>query len=664
MSSVPSGALPAASDGLRDPELPEQHERPVTKTSSSSLARWWTRYHLIVLTAVGGALILTAWIVDTAGFAFASRFLYVAGYLTGGWIAAKESLEGLARRSLDVNLLMTIAAIGAAIIGEWAEGGTLIFLFSLSNTLEHFALEKTKSAVKSLMDLRPAEARRLTAGHSEHVPVEALRVNDEILIKPGEKIPADGTIIDGRTSLDRSTFTGESMPVEAELGDDVLAGTINLTGQISVRVTRRADDTALAAIIHRVEQAQSGRVPANSFVAWFGQRYTIFVLVGASALAVLPPLLLGSEWGASLYRSLTLLVVASPCALIISTPAAVLSALARAAKRRLLFKGGAHLLSMGTIRALALDKTGTLTQARAVVTDVVPLNGTEPETLLRLAAAVESGSVHPLAQAILNEAHRLGLSVPPIESATTTAGHGADGVVKLSGKSQTIHVGNRLLFASRGILVGPEDEEAMRKLESEGKTAVLVGGEVVLGIIAMEDPPRPSAKTLAAQLHKVGVVSVSILTGDNERVAQAMARRLSIDDVQAELLPGHKADAVAKIKAEHQFVGVVGDGVNDAPALASATIGIAMGGAKNDVILETADVVLIGDDLGRLPYAIRLSKATRRTITQNLVFALCVIVVLLASTLFGELPLTLGVIGHEGSTLLVVLNSLRLLWFE
>lgn len=653
-------------------ESPSKSDSDPVETESSSpeiadvsrLARLWSHHHLVFWTALGGLLILAGWMVETRGHETAGHILFALGYLSGGWMAAKESFDGLRRYRLDVNVLMTLAAIGAAIIGRWAEGGTLIFLFSLSNTLEHYALERTKNAVRSLMDLRPAEARRLTRGGTQMVRVELLKVGDEILIKPGEKIAADGVIADGRTSIDRSSFTGESIPVECNESDEVLAGTLNLTGQITVRVAKEASDTALAGIIHRVEQAQSGRVPTNSFVEWFGQRYTIGVLIGATLLAVFPPLLFNSGWKFSFYRSLTLLVVASPCALIISTPAAVLSAIGRAAKRGILFKGGAHLLSLGTVKAVAFDKTGTLTQARACVAEVAVSNGASEDELLMLAASVESGSTHPLAHAIVAEAAKRRLAIPDVDDATTIAGHGATGVVHLNGRRERVLVGNRRLVMNHGVEFDGSVDSSLKRLENEGKTAVLVATDRVIGIIALEDPPRPSAAKIAGQLHASGVESVGILTGDNHRVAEAMARRLGIDDVEAELLPEQKADAVSELMRRHKSVAVVGDGVNDAPALASATIGVAMGGAKNDVVLETADVVLMGDDLSRLAYGIRLSKASRRIIIQNLVFALTVIAVLLTGAILGEIPLTIGVIGHEGSTLLVVMNSLRLLWFD
>jgi Cd2+/Zn2+-exporting ATPase len=579
-------------------------------------------------------------------------------------MAAQESFDGLRAYRLDVNVLMTLAAIGAAMIGRWAEGGTLIFLFSLSNTLEHYALERTKSAVRALMDLRPAEARLQIASGTKQVPVEILNVGDLILIKPGEKIPADGQITAGRTTVDRSTFTGESIPVECDVRDEVLAGSLNLSGQITVRVSKRAADTALAAIIHRVEQAQSGRVPTNTFVQWFGQRYTIGVLAGAALFAIVPPLLFDGAWRASSYRSLTLLVVASPCALIISTPAAVLSAIGRAARRGVLFKGGSHLLAIGTVKAIAFDKTGTLTQGRATVTDIHPLNGAGQQDLLALAAAVEAASTHPLAQGIVSTALKKDISIPAVENATTIPGLGASGNVTFKGSSQRILVGNRRMFTAEGFTIDGVVEEAMQRLEEEGKTAVLVGSDRILGVIALEDPPRPLATEISQRLHEVGAHSISMLTGDHRRVAVAMAQRLGIDNVRAELLPEEKADAVMELMREHRRVAVVGDGVNDAPALASATIGIAMGGAKNDVVLETADVVLMSDDLSRLPFAMRLSQRTRRTIVQNLTFALIVIALLLVGTFYGKIPLPLAVVGHEGSTLLVVLNSLRLLWFR
>ncbi len=644
----------AGSDATRSPKSDPE----------SNLAVLWKKHHLVFWTALGGVFIFSGWIIESQGAVLAGHILFALGYLSGGWMAAKESFDGLREYRLDVNVLMTLAAIGAAIIGRWAEGGMLIFLFSLSNTLEHYALERTKDAVRSLMDLRPAEARLIVSDSTRQVPVEELKVGDQILIKPGEKIPADGMIIDGESTLDRSTFTGESVPIDCGESESVLAGALNLTGQIVVRVTKRAADTALAAIIHRVEQAQSGRVPTNTFVEWFGQRYTIGVLAGATLLTILSPFVFGTEWRASFYRSLTLLVVASPCALIISTPAAVLSAIGRGARKGVLFKGGRHLLALGSVRAVAFDKTGTLTQARAAVTDVIPLNGTSSGVLVALAGSIETGSTHPLAQAIVAEAHRIGVAIPRVADASTISGQGASGTVTLDGVTSRVLVGNRRFLAANDLATTPEAERLLRSFENEGKTAILVGSDRLLGIIALQDPPRHSAADIARLLHSVGVKSIGILTGDNQRVADAMAKRLGIDQVRAELLPEQKADVVAELMRTHESVVVVGDGVNDAPALASATIGVAMGGAKNDVVLETADVVLMGDDLSRLHYGIRLSQATRRIIIQNISFALIVIAILLTGTFIGEIPLTIGVIGHEGSTLLVVMNSLRMLWFE
>lgn len=620
---------------------------------------WLKQHHLIIWTSLAGALILSGWIAESSGQELTGHILYLLGYLSGGWLAAKESFDGLREYRFDVNLLMTLAAIGAAILGRWAEGATLIFLFSLSNTLEHYALERTKNAVRALMNVRPSEARVQRDGAQIKVAVEDLQIGDLVIVKPSEKIPTDGIVTDGRTTVDTSTFTGESLPVERGPSDEVLTGTINQSGQITVRVTKRAADTALAAVIHRVEQAQSGRTPTHSFVRWFGQRYTIGILVGASLVAVIPPLAFGFEWSAMFYKALTLLVVASPCALIISTPAAVLSAIGRAARRGVLFKSGASLIDLGNIRAMAFDKTGTLTQGRAQLTDVVPLNGAGEHDLLAMAAAVETGSTHPFAEAIINAARERSIDYEPAVDAVTHAGRGAAGV--LSDKRHVV-VGNRSMLKRENIMIDELAEETMQKFEAQGKTAVLVGVDRALGVLAITDPPRAAAADAVAAIHRHGVKSVSMLTGDHERVAQAMAEQLGIDTVKAELLPDQKADAVDDLMRTHKSVATVGDGINDAPALASSTVGIAMGGAGTDVVLETADVVLMADDLSRLPFALQLAKRTNRIIKQNLTFALTVIALLLVGTFLGKIRLPLGVVGHEGSTLLVVLNSLRLLW--
>ncbi|GAB4315223.1 MAG: hypothetical protein Kow0074_02690 [Candidatus Zixiibacteriota bacterium] len=622
---------------------------------------WLKQHHLVIWTSLAGVLILSGWIVESTGRETAGHILYLLGYISGGWLAAKESFDGLREYRFDVNLLMTLAAIGAAILGRWAEGATLIFLFSLSNTLEHYALERTKNAVRALMNVRPSEARVIRGGVSVKVAVEDLQIDDLVIVKPSEKIPADGVITEGRTTVDNSTFTGESVPIERGPSDEVLTGTINQSGQITVRVTRRAADTALAAVIHRVEQAQSGRTPTHSFVRWFGQRYTIGILAGATLVAVVPPLAFGLDWSAMFYKALTLLVVSSPCALIISTPAAVLSAIGRAARRGVLFKSGASLIDLGNVRAIAFDKTGTLTQGRAILTDVVPLNGAGEHDLLAMAAAVETGSTHPFAEAIINAARQRSIDYEAAADATTHPGRGATGVLP---DQRRVIVGNRGLFQIERITIDELAEQTMQSFEAQGKTAVLVGVDRVLGVLAITDPPRDAAAKAVADIRAQGIESVSMLTGDHQRVANTIAERLGIDTVTAELLPEQKADAVEDLMRRHKSVATVGDGINDAPALASSTVGIAMGGAGTDVVLETADVVLMADDLSRLPFAIQLAKRTNRIIKQNLTFALTVIVLLLIGTFLGKIRLPIGVVGHEGSTLLVVLNSLRLLWHK
>jgi len=650
---------------LRPPPTVRTHEKPITvdppPDAVSVWKRRWEQHHLVFWTALAGAFILTGWIAEATGHEIPGHWLYLFGYLSGGWLAAKESFDGLRKYRLDVNLLMTLAAIGAAILGRWAEGATLIFLFSLSNTLEHYALERTRKAVHALMKVRPSEARAIRAGNVVMVAVEELLIGDRVVVKPGEKIPADGAIESGRTTIDASTFTGEALPVERGPRESVLAGTMNLSAEITLAVTRRASDTALAAIIHRVEQAQSGRTPTHSFVRWFGQRYTIGILGGAALVAFLPPLFTQIGWGTMFYKALTLLVVASPCALIISTPAAVLSAIGRAATRGVLFKSGESLVTLGHVRAIAFDKTGTLTQGHAVLTDVAPVNGAGEHDLLAMAAAVETGSTHPLAEAIVGAASERGIVFTRATDATTHPGRGASGVTV---EGERVLVGNRVFLIEQGVPVDSAADLLLAQFESAGKTAVLVGTNRVLGVLALADPIRREAAASIQSLRKSGIESVCMLTGDHERAAAAIAAPLGIDTVRAQLMPGDKADAVEQLLRRHKAVAIVGDGINDAPALASASVGVAMGGAGNDVVLESADVVLMADDLSRLAFAVGLSRRANCIIKQNLTFALIVIAVLLAGTLAGNIRLPIGVIGHEGSTLLVVINSLRLLWHK
>lgn len=618
--------------------------------------------------------------------------LYLIAYITGGAFGVQAGLASLRKRRVDVDLLMVLAALGAAVVGAPFEGAMLLFLFSLSNVLQAYALGRTRNAIRALMKLRPDKATlKRPDGQVVAVPLETIQVNDRILIRPGERVPLDGMVLSGESALDQSTLTGESMPVHKGPGDMVFAGTINQSGTLEVKVTRLAHDSTIARLIRLVEEAQSEKAPTERFLDKFEQYYAMGVIAFTVGLILVPWLLFAQPFEPTFYRAITVMVVASPCALIISTPAAILSAIANGARRGVLFKGGAHLEHMARLDVVAFDKTGTLTVGKPTVTDVtiIPLSGNlqaarlatpehvrqeQENILLTLAAAVEFMSEHPLALAIVETARHRGLRLPEATNFQATHGKGVRARVDFMG-GLDIAVGSPRYFDDY-TTTGMEAARAeMERLQDEGKTAVLVaklhepreGARVahILGVIAIADVVRPDARQTVQMLRALGVKRVVMLTGDNPRVAQAVARQTGVDDFFANLLP---EDKVARVKAlrqspdgRPQSVAMIGDGVNDAPALASATVGIAMGAAGTDVALETADVVLMSDNLRNLPYAVGLSRATRRVMTQNIVFAVAVIVVLVISALGFELPLPLGVVGHEGSTVLVVLNGLRLL---
>ncbi len=583
--------------------------------------------------------------------------MYVIAYLTGGTDATRAAITDLFHGHVNVDLLMVLAALGAASLDSWAEGAVLLSLFSSSNALEHHALDRTRNAVKALMELSPERANLVDAdGTVRVVPVEALSVGDRVLIRPGESIPADATVVEGQSAVDQSAITGESMPASKRVGDTISSGTLNTTGALTATITRLPSESTLAKIIRMVEDARDQKSRLQHFTDAFEGPYAIGV-IATSAIVFGASLLFGSNSGDAFYRSMTLLVVASPCALVISTPAATLSGLANAARNGILVKGGNYLEDLGGMDTVAFDKTGTLTLGEPRLTDVVTMDGYSERELLASVAAIETLSEHPLADAIVDGAKERDLEVPGVTEFEAVPGRGVRGWIG----SDMWLVGTDALLAQYEVPIPDELHASLERLREDGKTAVLVaaGGQAV-GVIAVADTVRPEAAQMIADLKQLGVKRTVMLTGDNETVARAVARQLGVDDVRASLMPDEKLAAIHALRAEGGVV-MVGDGVNDAPALATADIGVAMGTRGTDVALETADVVLMQDDLHRLPYAIDLSRRTRRTIRINITFALSVIVVLILSTLIVGIPLPLGVVGHEGSTIIVVLNGLRLL---
>ena len=621
------------------------------------LALLWERYAQPLSPALCLLGLATAWAGHQLGWPTAVITAWYAGaYVAGGLLATQNALVSLRQRQINVDLLMVLAALGAASIGYWQEGGILLFLFSLSNALQAYALERTRRAITKLMDLRPDTAVVLDNGEERRVPVEAVAVGQLLLVRPGDRLPLDGVVERGITSSDQAPITGESLPVTTRPGDPVFAGTINQEGAITVRVTKPAGESTLARIISLVIEAHESKAPTERWLARLEQRYAALV-IAITLLAIGLPLLWGEPFGPSFYRAMTLMVVASPCAVAMAMPSAMLSAIANAARQGILFKGGAHLEAMATLKAIALDKTGTLTTGRLRVTDVAPLDGVAPATVLRLAASVERHSEHPIGHALVEAARQQHLELSEPEAVQAVPGRGVRGLVG----GQPVTVGNPDLFAESGVTLPPALAAIVHRFQAEGKTVMAVVAGEPLGAIAVADTPRPTAARVIQRLRRLGIRRIVMLTGDNRVVAEALGRQLGIDEVQAELLPQEKQQVVAELVRREGQVAMVGDGVNDAPALATATVGVAMGAAGTDVALETADVVLMADDLDKLAYVIELSRRTRRVVIQNLTFALAVIVLLVLSTFGGIMTLPVGVFGHEGSTVLVLLNSLRLL---
>ncbi|MCI0643383.1 MAG: cadmium-translocating P-type ATPase [Chloroflexi bacterium] len=624
---------------------------------------WWEKNQLIVYTVVAGLALLAGWLAERAGAGpWLWGTLFALAYLAGGGFAARNGFNALRQGQIDVDFLMVAAALGAAVIGEWVEGGVLLFLFALSNALEHYAMDRTRQAIRALMELRPATARVRREGREVTLPVEELVIGDVLDVRPGERLPADGEVISGQSAVDQSPITGESIPAPRGPGDPVFAGSINGNGALEVRVTKRAEDSTLARIILLVEEAQSERAPTQRRLDDLEQKYAMGVIGLAVLVILLPPLLLGWTWSDAFYKAMTLLVVASPCALVISTPASILSAIAAGARHGVLFKGGAHVESLARVRVVAFDKTGTLTVGQPRVTHIEPTDCCSETELLVLAAAVEARSEHPLAQAVVTAARARHLSLAEATDLQAVVGKGVTAQVD----GRTVHIGAVSHLREQEITIPPEMSRRVESLEAQGKTVMLVGDDTrrALGLIAVADTVRPEARQAVAALKAAGVEKVVMLTGDNARAAQAIGLAAGVDEVRAELLPEEKVAEVKRLLQEYGSVAMVGDGVNDAPALASASVGIAMGAGGTDVALETADVVLMASDLSKLPYALRLSQRAMSIVRQNLTFALGVIVVLIASAFLNIVSLSLGVVGHEGSTVIVVLNGLRLLGYR
>lgn len=625
---------------------------------ASHKASWHVEYRELMVSAIAGALLLSGWLV---GFRHDAQFVSVgllgASILIGGYYAMRDAWQSLRERQLDIDVLMIVAAMGAAALGQWAEGALLLVLFSLGHALEHLAMDRARHAIEALADLAPKTALVLRNGAEIEIAVEKLLRGDQVLVKPGQRIPADGTITAGASAVDQAAITGESMPVDKTVGAQVFAGTVNGEGLLTIDVTKLSKDSSLARMVQLVAEAQTEKSPTQRFVTRFEKVFVPLVLLGVAALIVVPPLL-GMPFAESFYRAMAVLVAASPCALAIATPSAVLAGVARAARGGVLIKGGVHLENLHTLSAIAFDKTGTITTGKPGVTDVITLQGTEAD-LLATAASVESRSAHPLAQAVVQAARLRKLDWPAASDVQAVTGKGMHALVS----SRKVSIGNLRLFELNGVPDAVHEQVA--RLESLGKTTMLVRSDgIFVGLLGLADTPRPGMREVFTRLATLGVGQTIMLTGDNEQVAKAVAASVGISHVRAGLLPEEKLKAIDELIREHGQVAMVGDGVNDAPAMARSTIGIAMGGAGTDVALETADVALMADDLSRLPFAIALSRASHTIIQQNLWAAFGVVALLIPATLFGWASMGIAVLIHEGATVLVVLNALRLLRFN
>ncbi|MBB5174162.1 Cd2+/Zn2+-exporting ATPase [Texcoconibacillus texcoconensis] len=557
----------------------------------------------------------------------------------------------------DMKTLMTVAIIGAAIIGEWAEGAVVVILFAISEALERYSMDKARQSIRSLMNIAPKEAQIRRNGEMMTVHVNDIQVGDVMIVRPGQKLAMDGVVISGTTSINEAAITGESMPVEKTIDDNVFAGTLNEEGYLEVEVTKRAEDTTLAKIIHLVEEAQAKRAPSQAFIDRFAKYYTPAIMVVALLVAIVPPLALGADWHTWVYQGLAVLVVGCPCALVISTPVSIVTAIGNAAKNGILVKGGIYLEQVGALNAIAFDKTGTLTEGVPVVTDYESL--IEDDSLFAKIAAIESHSQHPLAAAIVRKAEsdkRSG-SHFTVEGFTSLTGGGVEARVN----GQPFTVGKPSLF-SKIMKEGEGLQEKVTALQEQGKTVMLAATpERVVALIAVADQVRSSSQQVIDKLHELGIRETVMLTGDNKKTAAAIAQNMGVSRTEAELLPEDKLTLIEQLNEKHRSVAMVGDGVNDAPALARADVGIAMGGAGTDTALETADVALMNDDLEKLPFVVRLSRKALNIIKQNIAFSLGLKALALLLVIPGWLTLWIAIIADMGATLLVTLNGMRLM---
>ena len=583
---------------------------------------------------------------------------YATAIVIGGYTLFIQGFKNLSKFKFDMKTLMTIAIIGAAAIGQWGEGAMVVILFAISEALERYSVDKARQSIESLMDIAPKEAVIRRNNEEIKVHVEDILVGDIMIVKPGQKLAMDGRVVKGISTLNQAAITGESVPVTKTLEDEVFAGTLNEEGLLEVEVTKKVEDTTIAKIIHLVEEAQAERAPSQAFVDRFAQYYTPLIVVLALLIAVVPPLLFSAAWSTWVYQGLAVLVVGCPCALVVSTPVAVVTAIGNAANNGVLIKGGIHLEEAGALKAIAFDKTGTLTKGVPAVTDIVTYSGNEND-LLTITAAIEKGSQHPLASALMREAESRGLDFDKlvVEDFQSITGKG----VKAKVNNEMYYVGSPKIFEEIHGVLESNQKRQINDIEAQGKTVMVLGNEEeILSLIAVADEIRETSKAVINQLNKIGIETV-MLTGDNERTAREIGKQVGVSDVKASLLPEDKLNFIKELYGKHKKVGMVGDGVNDAPALAASTVGVAMGGAGTDTALETADIALMSEDLNQLPYTIKLSRKAVAIIKQNITFSLAIKLLALLLVIPGWLTLWIAIFADMGATLLVTLNSLRLL---
>jgi Cd2+/Zn2+-exporting ATPase len=640
------------------------HDHHDHGSAPAFLPHWAQERWPLLLVAAAGLFLLVGWVGETF-FAMPAQvawLCYVLAYLAGGYDIATHAIPGLFKGQFDTDVLMLAAAAGAAILGEWAEGAFLLFLFGLGHAGEHYALDRARNAIGELGALMPKRAFVKRGDQIVEQPVEALAIDEIVVVRPGDRIPVDGEIVRGASAIDQATITGESVPVVKGAGETVFAGSINTENALDIRVTQVAQDNTLSRIMRLVAEAQEQQSPTQQltqrFTAWFVPGVLIFV----GLVIVAPPLLGWMNLTESFYRGMLLLVAASPCALAIGTPAAVLAGIAQGARSGVLIKGGVHLENLGALNVVAFDKTGTLTEGKFTITDIITTDSASPDELLSVAAAVEQQSSHPLAVAVLRAAQKRQLALPPSDGLENISGRG----VKSTVDGQPVLIGSLQLFRETdGHTIPASLVDVVERMEAAGKTTMAVSQNGrFLGVLGLADEARPNVRATMDRLLALGVKKLVMLTGDNESVARRIGAEVGVTDVRASLLPEQKLDAIKAMQQEHGLIAMVGDGVNDAPALATATVGIAMGGAGTAVALETADVALMADDLDKLPFAVGLSRFSRAIIRQNLAIALGVIVLLIFTSVLGIVQLSGTVVLHEGSTIVVVLNALRLLTYR